>query len=42
VHAYAGDLKDPLARLLAPAAWSGWEAYFHIIDYEGDRSVDVH
>ena len=21
---------------------SGWEAYFHIMRYEGDRSVDVH
>jgi hypothetical protein len=23
-------------------AWSGWEAYFHIMEYEGDRSVDIH
>jgi hypothetical protein len=42
VQAYADHLKDPLARLPAPAAWSGWEAYFHIMEYEGDRSVDVH
>jgi len=42
VQAYADQLKDPLARLPAPAAWSGWEAYFHIMEYEGDRSVDVH
>jgi hypothetical protein len=21
--------------------WSGWEAYFHIMEYEGDRTVDV-
>ena len=41
VQAYADHLKDPLARLPAPAAWSGWEAYFHIMEYEGDRSVDV-
>lgn len=42
VQAYADHLRDPLARLPAPAAWSGWEAYFHIMEYEGDRSVDVH
>jgi Ni/Co efflux regulator RcnB len=39
---YANHLKDPMARLPAPASWSGWEAYFHIMEYEGDRSVDVH
>jgi hypothetical protein len=41
VQDYANHLKDPLARLPVPAAWSGWEAYFHIMEYEGDRSVDV-
>jgi Ni/Co efflux regulator RcnB len=42
VEDYANHLKDPMAKLPAPAAWSGWEAYFHIMEYEGDRSVDVH
>jgi len=42
VQAYAGHLKDPMTKLPAPVAWSGWEAYFHIMEYEGDRSVDVH
>ena len=42
VRAYADLLKDPMAKLPAPVAWSGWEAYFHIMRYEGDRSVDVH
>ncbi|HWE84726.1 MAG TPA: glycosyl hydrolase 115 family protein [Terracidiphilus sp.] len=42
VQAWDDHLKDPLARLPAPAAWTGWEAYFHIMEYEGDRSVDVH
>jgi Ni/Co efflux regulator RcnB len=42
VQDYANHLKDPLARLPAPVSWSGWEAYFHIMEYEGDRSVDVH
>ncbi len=39
---YLAHLKDPMAKLPAPASWSGWEAYFHIMAYEDDRSVDVH
>jgi hypothetical protein len=42
VQAYADHLKDPMAKLPAPASWSGWEGYFHIMEYEDDRSVDVH
>jgi asparagine N-glycosylation enzyme membrane subunit Stt3 len=42
VQAYSDHLKDPLAKLPAPVSWSGWEAYFHIMEYEGERSVDVH
>ncbi len=42
VQSYADHLKDPMAKLPAPMLWSGWEAYFHIMEYEGDRSVDVH
>lgn len=42
VQDYANHLKDPMAKLPAPASWSGWEAYFHIMEYEDDRSVDVH
>ncbi len=42
VQAYQDHLKDPMAKLPAPASWSGWEGYFHIMEYEGDRSVDVH
>jgi len=41
-QSYADHLKDPLARLPAPAAWSDWEAYFGIMEYEGDQSGDVH
>ena len=41
VRDYANHLQDPMAKLPAPAAWSGWEAYFHIMEYEGDRSVDL-
>ena len=42
VQDYANHLQNPLARLPAPMAWTGWEAYFHIMEYEGDRSADVH
>jgi hypothetical protein len=42
VQSYADHLQDPLAKLPPPVAWSGWEAYFHIMEYEGDRTVDVH
>jgi Ni/Co efflux regulator RcnB len=42
VKDYADHLKDPMVRLPAPLSWTGWEAYFHIMKYEGDRSVDVH
>jgi Ni/Co efflux regulator RcnB len=42
VQDYANHLRDPLARLPAPVDWAGWEAYFHIMEYEGDRSIDVH
>ena len=42
VQYYSDHLRDPMAKLPAPAAWTGWEAYFHIMRYQGDRSVDVH
>jgi hypothetical protein len=39
--AYADYLKDPLTHLAPPVLWNGWEAYYHIMKYEGDRSADV-
>jgi hypothetical protein len=42
VRAYAAHLENPMAPLPAPLIWNDWEAYFHIMEYEGDRSVDVH
>jgi Ni/Co efflux regulator RcnB len=42
VEYYLNNLKDPMSKLPAPASWSGWEAYFHIMKYQDDRSVDVH
>jgi hypothetical protein len=40
-EAYAAFLKDPLTHLAPPVLWNGWEAYYHIMRYEGDRSADV-
>ena len=41
VQAYSDHLKNSMAKLPAPVSWSGWEAYFHIMQYEDDRSVNV-
>ncbi len=35
-------LDDPMSPLPPPIRWEGWEAYHHIMQYEGTRSVDVH
>ena len=34
-------LDDPETHVSPPIQWDGWEAYYHIMHYEGDRSVDV-
>jgi hypothetical protein len=34
-------LDDPLTHLEPPVLADGWEAYYHIMHYEGDRSADV-
>ena len=41
VQDYANHLRDPMAQLPAPMEWSGWDGYFHIMEYEGDRTADV-
>jgi len=38
---YTNHLTNPLTQLPAPAEWSQWEGYFHIMENEGDRTVDV-
>ena len=38
---FANFLNDPLTHLDPPVLWDGWEAYYHIMHYEGDRSADV-
>ena len=34
-------IDDPNTHLSPPLRWDGWEAYYHIMHYEGDRSADV-
>jgi hypothetical protein len=40
IQLYAQHLDDPLSPLPSPLLWD-WEAYYHIMHYEGDRSVNV-
>ena len=41
VDVFSKYLDDPLTHLSPPILWNGWEAYYHIMHYEGDRSADV-
>jgi hypothetical protein len=41
VETFSKFLDDPLSHSAPPVLWDGWEAYYHIMHYEGDRSVDV-
>jgi hypothetical protein len=34
-------IDDPQTHLAPPILWDGWEAYYHIMHYEGDRSAEV-
>jgi hypothetical protein len=40
LQAYADHLDHPLAPLPSPLIWD-WEAYYHIMHYEGERTVNV-
>ena len=35
-------IDDPLTRLPPPVVSNSWQAYYHIMHYEGDKSSDVH
>ncbi|GGA61906.1 hypothetical protein GCM10011507_11800 [Edaphobacter acidisoli] len=39
--AFGRYLDDPQVHLPAPVFSSEWDAYYHIMHYEGDRSADV-
>lgn len=41
LQVFSTFLDDPETHLAPPALWDGWEAYYHIMHYEGDRSADV-
>ncbi len=41
VQVMAKFINDPETHLAPPLLWDGWEAYYHIMHYEKDRSVDV-
>jgi hypothetical protein len=41
VQAFSKFIDDPLTHIAPPIFWDGWEAYYHIMHYEGDRSADV-
>jgi Glycosyl hydrolase family 115 len=38
---FSNFLNDPETHLPPPLIWDGWEAYYHIMHYEGERSADV-
>jgi hypothetical protein len=40
LQAYADHLAHPLAPLPSPLIWD-WEAYYHIMHYEGERTTNV-
>ena len=41
VQDFTKYLDDPLSPMPPPVFWTGWEAYYHIMHYERDRSADV-
>jgi hypothetical protein len=41
LQVFSKFLEDPQAHISPPILWEGWEAYYHIMHYEGDRSADV-
>ena len=41
VRIFSKQLADPLSPMPPPVYWTGWEAYYHIMHYEGTRTADV-
>jgi hypothetical protein len=41
LQVFLKHLDDPWSPLPPPILWQGWEAYYHIMKYEGGRSVEV-
>jgi len=41
VQVFSKFLDNPETHIAPPVLWDGWEAYYHIMHYEGDRYADV-
>ena len=41
VQILAKRIEDPSLPMPPPIYWTGWEAYYHIMHYEGERTADV-
>lgn len=41
LEVFSKFLDDRNTHSAPPILWDGWEAYYHIMHYEGDRSADV-
>jgi hypothetical protein len=41
LQVFSKFLDDRETHVAPPLLWDGWEAYYHIMHYEGDRSADV-
>jgi hypothetical protein len=41
IQVFSKFLDDPQTHIAPPVLWDGWEAYYHIMHYEGARSVNV-
>ena len=41
VQIFAKRLEDPSSPMPPPIYWTGWEAYYHIMHYQGERTADV-
>jgi hypothetical protein len=43
VKTFIRYVQHPLTTTLPPPViYGGWEGYYHIMHYEGERTVDVH
>jgi hypothetical protein len=38
---FAKQLEDPWSPMPPPVYWTGWEAYYHIMHYQGERTAEV-
>ncbi len=41
VQIFGKRLEDPRSPMPPPVFWTGWEAYYHIMHYEGERTASV-